>query len=50
MNKIVHGGDAAVDALLYTDGIRSDTDVFMSLYSVRPETAIQLGELYYRFK
>jgi len=44
MNKKVHGGDAAVDALLYTDGARSDTNIFISLYGVKPEMAIQLHD------
>ena len=50
MNKKLHGGDAAVDALLYTDRTRSDTDIFISLYGVEPEMAVQLRELYYHFK
>jgi hypothetical protein len=37
MNKVVHGGDAHIDAILYLNGSRADIDVFTHLYGVSCE-------------
>ncbi len=49
-NRAAHHGDAVIDAMLYSDGLRHDESLFFRLYGMSPRQVLGLSmyELYLR--